>query len=81
MVMIGHERKSVYIQKHIALSFDGTFLYIIIWCRTGIIEYVHIMDESNIVSVFHKYIPLLNAAIDEVIEVHSPHYNLGHAVS
>ena len=69
--MIIHQAIRVYMYKHLALSLVLAFLNDVVWGTPHIIEYIHVVYETNEVAVIEKHIPLLYAAVDDVIVIHA----------
>jgi len=69
--VIIHQAIRVYVYKHLALSLVLAFLNDVVWGTPHIIEYIHVVYEANEVAFIEKHIPLLYAAVDDVIVIHA----------
>src|SRR3989344_3478518 len=70
MIMIFHQAVRVYMDKHLALSLVLAFLNDVVRGTPHVIEYIHVVYEANEVAASEKHIPLLYAAVDDVIVIH-----------
>ena len=68
--MIFHQAVRVYMDKHLALSLVLAFLNDVVRGTPHVIEYIHVVYEANEVAASEKHIPLLYAAVDDVIVIH-----------
>ena len=69
--MIFHQTIRVYVYKHLALSLVLAFLNDIVWGAPHVIEYIHVVYETNEVAVIEKHISFLYAAVNDMVVIHA----------
>ena len=71
MIVIFHQAIRMYVYKHLALSLVLAFLNDVVRGTPHIIEYIHVVYETNEVAVIEKHISFLYAAVNDMVVIHA----------